>query len=309
MNRSRYLAVGLASVSLGVAFGEKPLEREAFDAQPPAIVQWARGNQPEFAKGSGKPTGPPQSPNMTWHGGPILPSTSVGAIFWGTSWSNASFVGDKITGLDAFYSTVGGSNYIKTNTEYTGPNGTVVGSGVTYLGHAIDSATAAPSGAPSTSAILTKVCNILNTGALSAVANGYYPVYIDTRRGNAGYCAWHSYGSCGGTPIEIGFFFNLDGDAGCNPQANVAVHSQGLSALVNVSGHELSETMTDPKLNAWYDRQGAENSDKCAWTYSTGAGVNNVSFGGTTWRIQGNWSNAAYDANQGYVRGCIDTAP
>jgi len=67
--------------------------------------------------------------------------------------------------------------------------------------------------------------------------------------------------------------------------------------------------MTDPKLNAWYDRQGAENSDKCAWTYSTGAGVNNVSFGGTTWRIQGNWSNAAYDANQGYVRGCIDTAP
>jgi hypothetical protein len=67
--------------------------------------------------------------------------------------------------------------------------------------------------------------------------------------------------------------------------------------------------MTDPKLNAWFDRQGNENADKCAWTF----GGSLLTFpGGSTWKIQGNWSNNAYNTNQGYisgssqVRGCID---
>src|SRR5262249_20330830 len=78
-------------------------------------------------------------------------------------------------------------------------------------------------------------------------------------------------------------------------------HSQGLSALANVSGHELSEMLTDPQLNAWYDQQGEENSDKCAWTFN-----GNVTIGGQQWKIQGNWSNAAANANTGYAyRGCI----
>ena len=25
--------------------------------------------------------------------------------------------------------------------------------------------------------------------------------------------------------------------------------------------------LTDPQLNAWYDQQGDENADKCAWTF------------------------------------------
>ena len=31
----------------------------------------------------------------------------------------------------------------------------------------------------------------------------------------------------------------------------------------------LEETATDPDLNAWYDRRGYENADKCAWTFGT----------------------------------------
>jgi hypothetical protein len=80
--------------------------------------------------------------------------------------------------------------------------------------------------------------------------------------------------------------------------------AKALSALANVSGHELSEMLTDPQLNAWYDQQGEENADKCAWTFS---GL--VSIGGQSWKIQGNWSNAAATANSGYAnRGCIETS-
>ena len=91
------------------------------------------------------------------------------------------------------------------------------------------------------------------------VANAYYPVYSDQRRGNAGYCAWHSSGTINGIRVQFGFFFNLDGDSGCDPQSPGSLgHSQGLAALANVSGHELSEMLTDPQLNAWCDQQGGE---------------------------------------------------
>jgi len=32
-----------------------------------------------------------------------------------------------------------------------------------------------------------------------------------------------------------------------------------------VSSHEIREAVTDPELNAWYDRRGYEGDDKCAW--------------------------------------------
>jgi len=39
--------------------------------------------------------------------------------------------------------------------------------------------------------------------------------------------------------------------------------------MVSVMAHELEETISDPNLNAWYDSTGAENADKCAWTFGT----------------------------------------
>jgi hypothetical protein len=135
------------------------------------------------------------------------------------------------------------------------------------------------------------------------VVNGYYPVYIDAKRGSAGYCAWHSYGTVKGVPVQVAFFFNLDGDAGCDPGDPGTIHSQGLEALANVSGHEISEAVTDPRNGGWWDRQGAENADKCAWTFS-----GTVTLGGEQWKIQGNWSNAANNTKSGYDHaGCIQT--
>ncbi|HVI76903.1 MAG TPA: hypothetical protein VM715_01820, partial [Candidatus Acidoferrum sp.] len=38
---------------------------------------------------------------------------------------------------------------------------------------------------------------------------------------------------------------------------------------VSVLAHELEEANTDPNGNAWYDQNGAEDADKCAWTFGS----------------------------------------
>jgi hypothetical protein len=260
-----------------------------------AGIHWAKGNAPG---GHGRPV---RSPNLNWNGGPIMVSAQTTAIFWGPRWANPDQV-DKITGLDTFYSGMGGTAFARTVDEYTDSTHTVTDS-ISYNGHLIDTSQA--SGGGSTSAILNEVCKMIS----NPVSNGYYPVYVDLGRGNAGYCAWHSASTCGGVIVQFAFFFNLDGDVGCDPNDNLSGHSEGLAALANVSAHELSEARSDPHLDAWFDSQGAENSDKCAWSFGpTLVPFNN----GTSWKLQGNWSNSAFNSTtRGYSnssgqKGCID---
>jgi len=267
-------------------------------------IHWARGVDHNFRLHEAGRTAK-RSPNMTYHGGKIMPTATTKAIFWGKSW--ATYTGDKITGMDSWYIGHNGSNYAKTSDEYTGTNG-VVTPVSNHQGHIID--TTAASGGNSTSAILAEVCKQVTAGNIvpDSGGNGYYPVYTDLPRGNAGYCAWHSAGSCSGTAVQFAFFWKLDGDAGCDPSDTSGLHSQGLAALSNVSGHELAEARTDPASpGAWYDSAGAENGDKCAWTF--GAPLVNFS-NGTQWKIQGEWSNAAFLAGTGYAnnsgqKGCL----
>lgn len=68
-------------------------------------------------------------------------------------------------------------------------------------------------------------------------------------------------------------------------------------AMVSVIVHELEEAATDPQLNAWYDRRGYENADKCAWTFGptsidSADAKFNLTLGGTNYLIQQNWVNA-----------------
>ncbi len=66
-------------------------------------------------------------------------------------------------------------------------------------------------------------------------------------------------------------------------------------STINVTSHEANETVTDPLGNAWYDQQGNENGDKCAWNFGaaqgpTGARYNQV-INGKTYFLQQEWSN------------------
>jgi hypothetical protein len=277
-----------AVAAIGAAQREEP---------PLAGIHWARGESPMHAHTA-------SSPVLLYHGGPVMHGTFVQPILWGARWSDPAFVADKITGLTAFYSGIGTSDYGNTTTEYTDGSGNV-GSGVT-LGDLITDLSAAPTSGSRTAPILAEVCAAIGNGV---VPNGFYPVYIDQPRGHARFCAWHSVGTCpNGTTVQFAFFFNLDGDGGCDPQDASGLHSQGMAALANVSGHEASEMLTDPHVNAWFDQNGQENADKCAWTFGTPL-LNFLN--GSQWKIQGNWSNAAFDAGTGFAnasgeKGCID---
>ncbi len=280
-------------------------------AEPPMLgIHWARGVNPNARvdEAAAHQANPHKNVNMTYHGGKIMPTAVTKAIYWGQSWNNSTFIGDKISGLDTWYSGFSSSNYAITSDEYTGTNGQV-GPGTTHQGHVVDASTA--SGGNNTSVILNEVCKEVTAGNITPdpSGNGYYPVYVDVKRGNAGYCAYHSAGMCGSHLVQFAFFFNLDGDPGCDPADTTTGHSQGLAALSNVSGHELSEARTDPASpGAWYDSSGQENGDKCAWTFN----VPSVTFSnGSTWKIQGEWSNAAFTAGTGYSnskgqKGCLD---
>jgi len=287
-----------------LAFGQsdtqvQPADRSHVSAEPPMLgIHWANGTSQDQQLQAPRRGGA----NMTYHGGVIMPTANTTAIFWGTSWAN--YTGDKISGMDSWYQGFSNSNYARTSDEYTGSNGQV-GPTTSYAGHYVDTSVA--TGGNNTSAILAEVCKMITNPDPSG--NGYYPVYVDVPRGSAGYYAWHSVGTCGGKRVEFAFSFKLDGDAGCDPGDTSGLHSQGLAAIANVSGHELSEARTDPSNpGAWYDSSGQENGDKCAWTFN----VPLVSFSnGTRWKIQGEWSNAAYTAGTGYPnrsgqRGCLD---
>jgi hypothetical protein len=259
--------------------------------EPPMLgIHWAKDHPAILGVGS---------PDMTWHGGAVMPTADVSAIFWGTSWG--SYNGDKITGMARWYEGFDSSDYAKTSDEYKGSNGQVTAS-VSYGGHYVDATKA--KGGGSISGILAEVCKVIP----KPVSNGYYAVYTDIPRGTAGYCAYHSAGFCGGTLVQFAFFWNLDGDSGCNPRSGVAGESEGLAALANSSGHELSEARTDPSGGGWYDSAVQENGDKCAWSFN----VPYVTFtNGSKWKIQGEWSNKAYNSGTGYpnkqgLKGCLD---
>lgn len=297
MHRRRIArAAGLAFVASTMIIAGSRTEVSGAQNQQPLMggIHWARGEQhPPAAR-------PSSSPNLLYHGGTVMHGTVVEPIFWGTSWSGDT--SDKIPGMQLFYSSIGGSSYAGTTSEYTDGGGhvsTAVSLGATHFDYS-----AATANGQQTGPVLAEVCSQIS----SPVANGYYPVYTDEPRGHARFCAWHSAGTCNGVTVQFAFFFKLDGDGGCDPQDGSGLHSQGLAALANVSGHELSETMTDNHLDAWYDSNGSENSDKCAWTFGTPLLTFN---NGSQWKIQGNWSNAAYNAGTGYPnssgqKACLD---
>jgi len=254
----------------------------------PQIVHYKKESYREAHHGGG--TGP-----LTLHGGNVMVQATTYSIFWG------SYGTDIQSGMGAFFGGFSTSSDAQASTEYAG---TTVGnvSGKTNVG-ATYTDTNPPSSALSTSSAVAEVCKITNN---NPDANGVYFIFTSTGAGNVNYCAWHSWGSCSnGALVQVAYMPNIAGVAGCDPgapygTANGAAQSQGLAALANVTSHELSETITDPRGTGWFYGRGQENGDECAWAFNPSNPLRSFT-NGSTWKLQGEWSNAAFASSSGFA--------
>ncbi len=120
--------------------------------------------------------------------------------------------------------------------------------------------------------VLGVVSGAISRGALPVDANGIYFVLGSgdvTESGSSGtfcsdFCGWHTRATLFGSDIKYAFVGNgfpqcinnpsalktcaFEGNQSVSPNGN-----PGADAMVNTISHELSETVTDPDVNAWYN--------------------------------------------------------
>jgi len=234
---------------------------------------------------------------ISLHGGPVILGTTNVYYIWYGNWSGNS----ATTILTDFANTIGGSPYFNINTTYTNSAGTHVSNSVHYAGSTTDSYSQGTS--LSDAAVQTVVSSAISSGRLPKDTNAVYFVLTSSDvTASSGfctqYCGWHTHGTISGSDIKYSFVGNPDRcPSACADQTVGPNGNAGADGMASIVAHELEEAVTDPDLNAWYDNRGAENADKCAWTFGTTYTANgalaNVKLGTRDFLIQRNWVNAA----------------
>jgi hypothetical protein len=261
----------------------------------------------------GPASGPANSPNVTFHGGRVLGEVFARVVFAGAGWTDPEFENDKLTGIDKFFKGYSNSSYAGISDEYAGTNAQV-SSLLTYQGYAsIESNIPSVDGANQAS-VAAAACREATSGnfELNTSAAQVIIIYTDMRRPPTNQdCGYHASTGCGGEHVQYIFVWNLDDDSACDAQdlPRVNGHSNGLSNIANVTAHELGETRTNPNGDAWWGPLASQEvADKCAYVFAH----NSIKFtDGTTWKLQTQWSNLAFDAGSGTDDdagnpGCID---
>jgi hypothetical protein len=207
------------------------------------------------------------TPAITNHGGPVIGTPTVYVIWYG-NW-NQSNGSDTPAGQQIvrdFLNSVGGSPYFQINTSYPGVSGNV-----NFGGETTD--TGSRGTRLRDSDILTIVNSAVSQGRLPFDSSGVYFVLTSSNVSESSgfcrtYCGWHTAATTGGHHYRYSFVGNANRCLnGCAAQTTSPNNNAGVDGMVSVVAHELEEATSDPDLNAWYDSQGAENADKCAWTF------------------------------------------
>jgi len=234
---------------------------------------------------------------ISYHGGPVLLGTTNAYYIWYGNWANNT----AVSILTDLANTIGGSPYFNINTTYYNGSNTHVTNAVHYAGSTTDSYSQGT--ALSDNAIQAIVSAKIASGALPKDTNGVYFVLTsadvnETSGFCTQYCGWHTNATISGSDIKFAFIGNPDRcPSACEDQSASSPNGNpGADGMASIISHELEETVSDPDLNAWYDRQGNENADKCAWTFgATYAAANgslaNMKLGTRDFLIQQNWLN------------------
>jgi len=235
---------------------------------------------------------------IQYHGGPVMSNgVNVYYIWYGT-WSSAA---QSI--LTTLAQGLGGSPYFNINTTYFSGSTThtFVKNIVTYKSSTTDNYSLGK--ALSDANIFTIVKNAISAGKLPLDSNAVYFVLTasdvnETSGFCTQYCGWHTNGSVNGADVKYAFIGNPARClSSCAAQTTSPNGDAGADGAASIVSHELEEATTDPDLNAWFDRTGEENADKCAWTFGTESTASNgskfnVTLAGKQYLIQQNWVQA-----------------
>jgi hypothetical protein len=254
---------------------------ELNDKHHMAIQGWARpgggGNQ-----------------GLIYHtGAPVLRNARVVYIFWG------SFPAGYTTALQSFRNQFGTTGEYNTITQYYGEDAVAGYGNIAQSNLAGGTADWFDASTPPTNVtdtvVRNKVIEYLQTHAFDnstvyevVIPSGSYSSSgTSTSCGgpNLAYCAYHGHFSSSGHDVK----YSIEPFPSCS-----GCSVTGWSAAQNQEHfvcHETREAVTDPDLNAWFDRQGNEADDKCAWSPAPFLGTGGYGY-------QYEWSNA----NNGCVK-------
>ena len=263
-----------------------------------AAMRNPAGEPPEAQASSSPAILAPAAPQVSYHGGGILSNVNVVPVFWGSGVSP-----ELVTRIGPFYSSITGSPYMSTLSEYStvglspGTNQTL-GSGSASAGVTISPVNTATILAPGD--IENEIINQINMGVLpfpvvSAAGNTLYAFYFPLGKGltlngqgscqNNTFCAYHdSFTVTDGGGDEILIAFSAIPDfrpgGGCDSRCGSGTMMDNVES---VSSHELVEATTDVGASAWFrSSDGQEIGDLCNQAEACVSGFT----------VQKEWSNS-----------------
>ncbi|MGA2185028.1 MAG: hypothetical protein ABSH47_18575 [Bryobacteraceae bacterium] len=233
-------------------------------------------------------------PPLTYHGGPVLRNPTIYYIWYGT-WTPA----DQAI-LETLASHLGGSPYANILTTYYDFTGQPIPNTMTFGGSATDDYSLGRS--LSDLAVQTVVQTAITNKSLPLDPNGiYFVLTADDVNETSGlctkYCGWHRNASTAEGHINIALIGNpARCGASCGTQTPSPNEDPGADAAASIVAHELDESISDPFGTGWYDVNGDESADKCAYTYGEtttlpNGALANMQLGGLNFLIQENWVN------------------
>ncbi|MBS1786352.1 MAG: hypothetical protein JST85_01440 [Acidobacteria bacterium] len=208
---------------------------------------------------------------ISWHGGPVIATPTIYIIWYG-NWNQSNGTdtpaGQQI--VRDWANSIGGSPHFQLNQTYS-ISGTTITGNANFGGEYTD--TGSQGTRLTDNKVKSVVTSAIGPGKLPYNANGVYFLLSSSNVSESSgfcsrYCGWHTYGSSTSGTIRYSFVGNAARClSGCAAQSTSPNGNAGVDGMISVITHELEEATSDPNLNAWYDSSGAENADKCAWTF------------------------------------------
>ncbi len=231
---------------------------------------------------------------ITYHGGKIMAGAPNIHLIWYGNWaqSNGSDTAAGQQIVRDFMSGVGNSPYLAINNTYTGSNGSVSG----LIGTVNEGTVGYSNGKRLRDADISKIVSAYITSSGQKDTNALYFVLTssdvaETTGFCSKYCGWHTSGTIQSTDIKYSFVGNANRClSSCAAQSVSPNGNAGVDGMLSVVAHELEEALTDPNPSSgWVDSSGAENADKCAWTFghSQQTAANGASYNMTLSTVSG----------------------